>query len=115
MKRFRILMAALLLLSAANNVLAQQTAEAMAAADTEWMAEVLNLDQQQVEQVQRINLDHAQQVVALKTSDIDKGAMKKQYHALLKARHEELANVLTAEQYTAFQARWKQQDDGASD
>ena len=110
-----MLLAALFLVAGTGAALAQQSAEAMAAADTEWMTETLNLDQEQMEQIQQINLDYAQQTVALKSSDIDPAAMKKQHKELLKARHQQLKEVLTEEQYANFKAKWKEKADGASD
>ncbi len=115
MTRFRILLAALFLIAGTGVALAQQTAEAMAAADTEWMAETLNLDQQQVEQIRQINLDYAQKTVTLKSSDIDQAAMKEQHKELVKARHEQFKEVLTEEQYATYKAKWKEKQDGASD
>lgn len=81
------------------------TPEERAAKLTEWMKTNLELNSDQATQVQNINLKYANKTQGLQTQSMSRKQKMQTLKDNDKAKDAELKNVLTADQYSAYQAK----------
>jgi len=80
------------------------TPEQMAKQRTEMMQKQLNLNKEQVQKVEKLNLDFSQQMRKLRSENRgDRQAMRTQMTALVQKSDEELQKVFTADQWKKWQ------------
>jgi hypothetical protein len=81
------------------------TPEERATRITEWMKTNLQLNNDQATQVQNINLKYANKTQGLQTQSMSRKQKMQTLKDNDKAKDAELKNVLTADQYSAYQAK----------
>jgi len=81
------------------------TPEERATKLTEWMKTNLQLNNDQATQVQNINLKYANKTQGLQTQSMSRKQKMQTLKDNDKAKDAELKNVLTADQYSAYQAK----------
>ena len=72
---------------------------------TEWMKTNLQLNDDQVAQVQKINLNYANKTQGLQTQSMSRKEKMQTLKENDKAKDAELKNVFTTDQYNAYQAK----------
>lgn len=102
MKAIKILIASLLLSTA---VMAQKTVEERATAQTEKLATELSLTADQKEKIQQINLGIVQKNDNVRNSDMIEEEKKKAIKMNEEARENMFKEVLTADQFNAYQLK----------